>query len=62
MEWKSGVCWVGRSLQENCHRTWAGGVREGERDGSLMCPDVLPDDGERGLSGVPGALDSEGRR
>lgn len=40
----------------------AGGIREGEMDGSLTCPDVLPDDGERRLSGVPGALDSEGRR
>lgn len=40
----------------------AGGIREGEMDGSLMRPDVLPDDGERGLIGVPGALGSEGRK
>lgn len=36
---------------------------KGGRDGwVLMCPDVLPDDGERGLIGVPRVLGSEGRK
>ena len=42
--------------------TGADGIKEGEMDGSLMCPDVLPDDGERGLIGVPRVLGSEGRK